>query len=172
MFDGGAAGGDAGFAVHGAAIFEECDEVNVGKGGRKNAAADGQDFAADADGFGKIASDMSERGEEKITEIMTDEAAAGVETILEEATEKRFVFGKSDHAIANVAGREDAIFTSQAAGAAAVIGDGNDGGKVGDGTVEGGTIVATADDVLLKAAQQGGQASATAKSDNAKAASR
>src|SRR4029077_1003969 len=128
-----AAGGDARFAVNDAAVFEGGDEMNVRKGRRKNASADGEDFAADANGFGKIAGNVRERGEEKIAEIVANEAAASVKTILEEAAKKSFVLRKSDHAIANVAGREDAVLAAQAAGAAAVIGDGDDGGEIGDG---------------------------------------
>jgi len=86
-----AAGGDAGFAVNGAAVFEGGDEMNVRKGRRKNAAADGEDLTADANGFREIASNVRERGEEKISEIVADEAAAGVKTILEEAAEKSFI---------------------------------------------------------------------------------
>ena len=116
-----------------AAVFEGGDEMRRWKGRRKNAAANGQDFAADADGFGKIAGDMGERGQEKIAEIVADEAAAGVKAILKEAAEQGFVLRERDHAVANVAGRKDAIFAAQAAGAAAVVGDGDDGGEVRDG---------------------------------------
>src|SRR3989442_1238342 len=42
-------------------------------------------------GFREIASNVRERGEEKISEIVADEAAAGVKTILEEAAEKSFI---------------------------------------------------------------------------------
>src|SRR5712692_2030800 len=110
FLDGRAAGGDAGFAVNGAAVFERGDEMNVRKRRWKNAAADGEHFAADADGFGEIAGDMRERGEEKIAEIVAGEAATCVEAVLEQAAEKGFVLRKSHHAIANIAGREDAVF--------------------------------------------------------------
>src|SRR5216683_23523 len=125
-----AAGGDAGFAVNGAAVFERGNGMNVRKRRWKNAAANRQHFAADADGFGKIAGDVGECGEEKIAEIVADESAAGVKTILEKPAEKGFIFRKSDHAVADVAGRQDAIFPAEAAGAAAVIGVGDDGGEI------------------------------------------
>src|SRR5216684_4127799 len=93
FLDGRAAtGGDAGFAVNGAAVFERGNEVDVRKRRWKNAAADGEHFAADANGFGEIAGDVRERSEEKIAEIVADEAAAGMKTILEEAAKKSFVF--------------------------------------------------------------------------------
>src|SRR6266576_1628957 len=91
-----AAGGDAGFAVNGAAVFERGNEVNVRKRRWKNAAANGQHFAADADGFGEIAGDVGERGEEKIAEIVAEEAAAGMETVLKETSEKGVIVRESD----------------------------------------------------------------------------
>jgi len=85
------AGGDARFAVNGAAVFEGGDKMHVRERGRKDASADGQHFAADADGFGEIAGDMRERGQKKIAEIVADKAAAGMKTILEQAAKKRFI---------------------------------------------------------------------------------
>ena len=164
-----AAGGDAGLAVNGAAVFEFGDKVNVRKCRRKDAAANREHFAADADGFGKIAGDMSERGEEKIAKIVADQTAAGVEAVLEEAAEKRFIFRKGDHAVANVARRENAILAAQAAGAAAVIGDGDDGSKIGDGVFGAGVFAGARNDKFLEAAEQSGEASASAEGYDAEA---
>jgi len=55
-------------------FFEGGDEMNVRKGSKENAAADGEDLTADANGFREIASNVRERGEEKISEIVADEA--------------------------------------------------------------------------------------------------
>src|SRR5712692_8295156 len=52
---------------------------------------DGQDFAADANGFGEIAGYVREGGEKEVAKIVADEAAASVKTILEEATKQSFV---------------------------------------------------------------------------------
>src|SRR6266403_2627985 len=164
------AGGDAGFAVNGAAVFECGDQMHVRERGRNDASANGQHFAADADGFGEIAGDMRERGQKKIAEIVADETASRMKTILEETAEKSFVFRKSHHAIADVAGREDAVFAAQAAGAAAVIGDGDDGDEIGDGAFGAGVLVDTADDEFLEAAKERGKAGAASKSDYAEAA--
>jgi hypothetical protein len=160
-----AAGGDAGFAVDATAVFESGDERNVGDCGRENLAADRENFAADADGFGEISRDVSEGGEEEVAEVVTDEAAAGVKAILKEATEEGFVLTESDHAVADVAGREDAIFAAQAAGAAAVVGDGNDGGEADNG-VFGLDFVAAAGDEIFQAAQQSGKTGAAAEGDD------
>src|SRR5712692_4133688 len=165
-----AAGGDAGFAVNGAAVFERGDEMHVRKGGRKNAATNGENFAANADGLHKIAGDVRQRGEEEITEIVADEAASRVKTILEQAAEKGFIFRKSHHAVADIAGREDAILAAQPAGAAAVIGDGDDGGEIGDGTFRSGLLDGTQDHEFLKAAKERGKAGAASKSNDAEAA--
>src|SRR6266550_4419564 len=170
FLDRSATGGNAGFAVNDAAVFERGDEMNVRKRGRKDAAANGEHFAADADGFGEIAGDVGERGEEKISEIVTDEAAAGMETVLKEASEKSFIFRKSHHAVADVAGREDAVLPAQAAGAAAVIGDGDDGGEIGDGAFGAGALVDAADDEFLESAEESGKAGAASKGDDAETA--
>jgi hypothetical protein len=172
LADGNAAGGDAGFAVNDAATFERGDEMDVGNRGRKDAPANGEDLAADAHGFGEISGNMSERGEKKIAEIMAAQAAASLKAILKEASEEGFVLGQGDHAIANIAGRKDAVFAAQPAGAAAVIGYGDDGGEIGDGALFGGMLVTAADDVLLEPAKEGGKAGAAAESDDAEAAGR
>src|SRR5260370_238475 len=127
--------------------------MHVRERGRKDASANGQHFAADADGFGEIAGDVGERGQKKIAEIVADETAAGMKTILEQATEKRFVFREGHHAVADVAGRKDAVFAAQAAGAAAVIGDSDDGGEIGDGSFGAGVFVGAADNEFLEAAK-------------------
>ena len=165
-----AAGGDARLAVNDAAVFEGGNEVNVRKRRWKDAAAYGQHFAADADGFGEIAGDVGERGEEKIAKIVADEAAAGVEAVLKQAAEEGFIFRKSHHAVADVAGRENAVLAAQAAGTAAVIGDGDDGGEVGDGVFGAGVLVDAANDEFLEAAKERGKAGAASKSHDAEAA--
>jgi len=170
FFDGIAASGDARFAVDGVAVFECGNQVHVRKRRGKNAATNREHFAADTDSFGEIAGDVSECGEEKIAEVVADEAATGVKTILEKAGEKGFVFRKRHHAIANVSRRKDAVFATQAAGAAAVIGDRDDGGKIGDGAFSAGEFVGAANDQFLEAAEERGQAGAASESDDAEAA--
>ena len=111
---------------------------------------------------------MRERGEEKIAKVVAHETAPRMEAVLKEAAEKGFIFRKSDHAVADVAGRKDAVFAAQAAGAAAIIGDGDDSGEVGDGTLGRGMFIRTADHVLLEAAKERGKTGAAAESDDAK----
>jgi len=165
LLDALAAGGDAGFAVDAAAVFQSCDERDVGDCRGENLPADREDFAADANSFGEVAGDMSQSGEKEVAEIVADEAAAGVEAVLEEAAEKSFILAESDHAIADVAGGENAIFAAEAARAAAVVGDGDDRGKAGDGVL-GFDFVAAAGDEILEAAEQSGKTGAAAESDD------
>ena len=108
---------------------------------------------------------MCESGEEEVAEIVADETAASVEAILEEAAEKCFILAESDHAVADVAGRQDAIFATQAAGAAAVVGDGDDGGEAGD-WMFGSDFVAATGDEIFEAAQESGKSGAAAESDD------
>ena len=110
--DGSAAGGDARFTVNFASVLEGGDERNIGDGGRKDTTADGEDFAADADGFEKITRDVGKSREKEIAEVVADQSAASVETILKKMGEKVFILGEGDHAVADVAGRQDTIFTA------------------------------------------------------------
>jgi len=101
---------------------------------------------------------------------MSDQAAAGVEAVLKKAREQRFVLGEGDHAVANVARRQDAVFAAEAAGASAVIGDRDDGGEIGDGALAIRGAVGAARDVFLEATEERGQARAAAESDDAREA--
>ena len=162
--------GEFPFAVDDAAIFQCGDEMDVRERGREDAASNGEDFAAFADGFGEVSSDVGEGGKKEIAEIVANETAAGFETILKEAAEESFIFGKGDHAVADVARGEDAVFAAEAAGGATVVGDGDDGDQVGDGAFGGGMVVAAADAVFFEAAEEGGEAGTAAESDDAEAA--
>jgi hypothetical protein len=109
---------------------------------------------------------VREGGEKEITEIVTHQAPPGMKAILKQAAEKSFVLGQGHHAIADVAGRKDTILAAKAPRAAAVIGNGNDGGEAVDGLELAGGFVAAARQELLKAPQQGGKARAAAERDD------
>ena len=168
--DGKRAAGNIGFAFHALAIGKSGDEMNVGGGGRKDAAANGEDLSGNANRFSEIAGDVGERGEEEVAEVVAAETASGLESILKEAAEESFVLGERDQAIANVAGRKNAIFAAQAARAAAVVGDGDNRGEIGDRACEGRLFVAAPDDVILQATKKSGKSGAAAESDNTEGA--
>ena len=161
---------DARFAVNAGTVGKRGDKVNVRNCGRKDAAANGENFGGDANGFGEISGDMREGREEQVAEIVTAETASGVEAVLKESCQQRFVLGKGDQAIADIAGREHAVLAAQTAGAATVIGDGDNGGKIGDRALGGGLLIAAADDVLFKTAKESGEPGAAAESNHADAA--
>jgi hypothetical protein len=167
--DGNLAARDAGFSVNALAIAERCHQMHVGNRGRKDAAAHGENFRGDANRFGEVASNVRKRGEKKIAEIVSGEAAAGVETVLKEAREKGFVLGERHHAVANIAGRKHAVLAAKPAGAAAVIGHGDDRGEIGDRAPSGRKLIAAAYDVFLQAAEKGRKPRAAAESDNTQA---
>src|ERR1700760_2848419 len=144
--------------------------MHIGESRRKNPAAGRQDAAALANGFREISSDVGQRGEEQVSEIVAGEPFAGVKAILKEPSQQRFVFGKRHHAIANIAGRKNSIFAAQTARAAAVIGHGDDGGKVGDGTLRSRAGVASANYVFLQPAEQRRKTSAAAERDDTESA--
>ncbi len=58
---------------------------------------------------------------------MAFQAAAFGKAVLEELGKQRFVFRKGYHAVADIAGRQDVEFAAQASGAAAIVGNGDDG---------------------------------------------
>src|SRR6266849_4615937 len=170
LLDGRAARGDARFPVNGAAVFERGYEVDIRNCRGKDTAADGEDFAANADGFDEISGDVSERREKQIPEIMTAQAAPGVKAVLKQPPQQGLIFRKSHHAIANIAGRQNAIFTAQSAGAAAIIGDRDDGGQVDDRTLGVGAFVTAAHNMFFEATEQRGKTRAPAESDDAETA--
>src|ERR1700675_3007850 len=122
----------------------------------ENSPADGQDFTAFANCFSEVSSDVGERSEKKIAKIVADQSAAGVKTVLEKAAEQRFILGKRDHAIANISRRQNAIFTAQAPGAAAIVRHRDDGRQIRNGALGVGILIAAADDVLLQSAKERG----------------
>ena len=113
--NGSRAARNVGFAANALAVGERRDKMDVGDGGRKNAASDGKHLSGDAHRLSEIASDMGERSKKEIAEIVAAQAASGLESILEEPTQKRFVFGEGDHTVADVAGRKNAVFAAEAA---------------------------------------------------------
>jgi hypothetical protein len=145
--------------------------LDVRQSRRKDAAANSENFAADAYSFGKVSGDMGERGQEEIAEIVADEAASSVKAILKKAAKKSFIFRECHHAIANVARRKDTVLAAKAAGATSVIGDGNDGSKFRNWPVRIGVLVAPSDDVFLEAAQKGGKSGASSKRYNSESVS-
>ena len=82
-------------------------------------------------GLRKISGDIRQGGQKQIPETVACEAVPRGKAVLKEISEQVFIAGKSHHAIADVAGRQNAIFAAQTAGAAAVVRDGHYGGEVG-----------------------------------------
>ena len=170
--NGNLAARNAGFTLHALAVGERGDKVDVGEGGRKDTAANGQDFAGLSNCFGKVTGHLSKGRKKEIAEIVSTESASGTETILEEAAQQGFVLGERNHAVADVSWRKHAVFAAKAAGAAAIIGDRYDRGEVGDGPLLGRIWIAAVDDVFLQTAEQRGETGATPKSDDMKASER
>ena len=153
LANGNLAPGDAAFALHALSVGKSGDEVDIRESGRKDAAAYGEDFGRDANGFGKVAGDVGESGKKEIAEIVAAEAAALVETILKQAAEKRFVFRERDHAIANITGRKNAIFAAKTPGATAVVSHGDDCGQIRDWAFQSGTLITATDNVFFQPAK-------------------
>ena len=153
FLDGFSASGDSRLALHFATVFESGDESDIGERRRKDTTANREHLAGYANCFGEIARDMGERGEEEVTEIMADEAAAGAKAILKEAPQQSLVLRQRDHAVANITRRKNAILAPKTAGAAAVIGDSDDGGEIAHRPLVVCGIVTTTGYIFLEAAQ-------------------
>ena len=160
------AGGDARLTMYYTAVGEGGHEMDVGKRGRKDAATDGKDFAADAHGFREVARNMRKCGQEQIPEIVADQAATCLEAVLKKAAEKGFILGECDHAVANIARRENTIFAAQTSGTPPVIGDSNNSGEIDDGAFRGGMTFMSAKDMFLEASQKSGEPCAATECDH------
>ena len=75
---------------------------------------------------------MRERGEKEIAQIVAAQSVAAGKAVIEELGEKLFVLGERHQAVADVAGRKNAEIAPQAAGTAALVGDGDDGSEPRD----------------------------------------
>ena len=89
-----------------------------------------QDLARLLDGVGVGAGDVAQDGQEEVAEAVAVQALAAVEAVLEERAEEPGVAAQGGQAAADVAGRQEAEFVAQAAGAAARVHHGHDGGQV------------------------------------------
>ena len=90
-----------------------------------------------------------------------------MKAVLKQTAEQRFVFRERNHAIPDVAWREDTVFPAKTPGTATVIGDGHNGGEIGDRAVRIRMFVAAADNVLLEPTEKSGKPSPSAESNNA-----
>src|SRR5579859_216321 len=114
---------------------------------------------------------MGERRQEQIAEIVADQDASSVKSILKKTAKKGLVFRECHHAIANVARGKDTVLAAKAAGTAPVIGDGNDGRKFRDGPICVGMLIAAPHDIFFEPAQKGGKSRASSKSYGSESAS-
>ena len=110
---------------------------------------------------------MRQGGKKQIAEVVACEPAAGAETILKKPAEQRFILGKRHHAIANVSRGQNTILATQTAGTSTVVGDGDDGGKINDGTLRGRIRIVARNNVLLQPAKKRGETGTAAKSNHA-----
>ena len=128
--DPGAAAADARLAHHFRSVFERGFERHVGGGRRIDASGDLEHFRRGLHGLRKIAHHLRERHQEQVAEAVSLEAAARLKPVLEQARQQRGILAQRHHAIADVARGQHVELAPQPPGAAAVVGDGHDGGDV------------------------------------------
>ncbi len=103
-------------------------------------------------------------GEEEVAEAVAFEAASGFEAVLKQARDQAFVFGERHHAVANIAGWEHVELAAQAAGTAAVVGDGHHRSEL--------QLAFGGLDVALQPSQQSGKAGSATDGDDFQRAAR
>ena len=114
---------------------------------------------------------MGERGQEEVAEIVADQAASSVKSILKKTAKKGLIFRECHHAIADVARGKDTVLAAKTSRAAAVIRNGNDGREFRDWPIRIGVLVAASDDIFLEAPQKGRKSGASSKRYNSESAS-
>lgn len=147
-------------------VGESGYQVNIGKGRGENAATSGEDLAGHANGLSKITGDVGESSEKEVAEVVATKTAAHVKPVLKQAAQESFVFRERHHAVADVARGKDAILPAQAAGASAIVGDGDNRGQVGNRAFQSWMRITAANDVFPQATQQSRESSASAHGDN------
>ena len=137
-------------------------------------AAGGKDFGREPDGLSEVAGHFGKSGDEEVAEVVAAQFAALAEAMTEELGDEFFIFGESDHAVAEVARGQHVEVAAETSAGAAIVGDGDDRGEIGNERSGGelGTQGGAVRDAELEAAQQGGKACSTAKSDDAQARGR
>ena len=125
-----AAAADASFAEDLGTIRQRGFERHARGSGGINSAGDVEHFGGYFHGLRKIADDLGERREKEISETVPLQSAASLKTVLEQARQQGRILAESDQAVADIAGRKDVEVAAQAAGAAAVVGHGDDGGQI------------------------------------------
>ncbi len=121
--------------------------------------------------MGKVAGDLSERGHKQVAEVVPLKRVAGAEAVGEELRQQVFFFAERDHAVAQVAGGQHVEVLAQAAGGAAIVGDGDHRGEIGD-CARIGSGLRRGRHVPAQAAQQRGEAGAAADGHHAQRAHR
>jgi hypothetical protein len=108
------------------------DHSSVGGGCRIDAPARGQNLGGELDGVGEVAGDFAERSDEEVPKAMAAESGPRSEAVGKEFRKEVLFRAESDHAVANVAGREHVEVLAKPAGGSAVISYGDDGREIRD----------------------------------------
>ena len=124
-------GADGGLALQAPARLEGRRQVERHARGRQDLAAHRQDAVRLAHRLLEVAGDRGHGGDEQVPEGVVVEPGAGREAVLHELGHERLGVGQGGDAVADVPGRRDPELLAQAAAAAPVVGQGDDGGDVG-----------------------------------------
>src|SRR5208283_3055110 len=169
LFDTNFAGRDFRFPTDSCAIFHQCFQLDVRCGGGMNVPAGEQDFGREADRFGEVMSDGSQRRQEQIAEAMALKPGAPIEAVLKMLRQESFIFAQGDNAIADIARREHVQFLAQSSAGTAVVADGNHGAEVANSRCirPRGSHLRGCESEALKSLEQSGEPGTTTNGDYA-----
>ena len=122
-------GGDFGFSHHRRAVFKLRHHVHILVGHRQHLPRDGQDLAHACYRLVKGGGDTVQRRQEQVAEALPCQAPL-LEPVVQQVFHDGFRVGHSLQAAADVARRGHPQVLPQHAGAAAIVGHGDDGGQV------------------------------------------
>jgi hypothetical protein len=164
----GAVGGERRLAAHLAAVPEPGDELDHVDGAGHHVSGDGQHAGRLGHRPVEASEHICQPGQEQVAEAVPRQLP-GREPVLEELPDERLVLGQRDQAAAQVARRRHREVAAQAAARPAVIGDGNDGGKISNQRGLGGDRQQSGrvGNALLQTTQQGREAGSSAEGDDA-----
>jgi hypothetical protein len=124
--------GDVCFASDDAAIDHLGYDLDIRVCGGDDIATRFENLAGDFNRVREIAGDVGKSCQEEIAKTMPDEAFAGSEAVLKQPSHQRLGFRERDHAVANVARRQNVEVATKTATGATVVGDGYHSREGGD----------------------------------------
>src|SRR5689334_20256513 len=147
------------------AIIHDGFKLDIGRSGRKNVAARGQDFRCLFHGDGEVSRHGCKGRKKEIAKVVSFKITGAGKTKLKKFGDQVFVFRERNQAVPDIARRKHAQFTPQPATGTAIVTYGDQRSKVRDKWAIWRDFPRM-DGVLLKTFKKSGQACAAADGDD------